>query len=97
MPCSSVAKTTLAALIETGSFRARRPHGRLKADGEGAEKECSGYGLGPRVRNDVEDKNRSLGFSPGTNVSSALISPVFLRGWGRAGMLGLPFGPPRQE
>ena len=29
-------------------------------------------------RNDARDKSRSLGFSPGTNFSSALKSPVFL-------------------
>ncbi len=37
-------------------------------------------------RNDVEDTSRSLGFSPGTNSSSAFKSPVFFEGWGRAGM-----------
>ena len=41
-------------------------------------------------RNDAEDTSRSLGFSPGTNFSSFLKLPVFFRGWGRAGMLGLP-------
>jgi hypothetical protein len=39
---------------------------------------------------DASDKRCSLGFSPGTNISSSLKSPVFFRGWGRAGMLGLP-------
>ena len=34
-------------------------------------------------------KCRSLGFSPGTNFSSPLKSPVFFYGRGRAGMLGL--------
>jgi len=37
------------------------------------------------------DKSRSLGFSPGRNFSSSLKFPVLFRGWGRAGMLGLPF------
>ena len=40
-------------------------------------------------RNDAEDKSHSLGFSPGTNFSVPLKSPVFFYGRGRAGMLGL--------
>ena len=43
-------------------------------------------------RNDARDKSRSLGFSPGTNLASPLKSPVFFKGWGRAGMLGLHLG-----
>ena len=31
-------------------------------------------------RNDARDKSRSLGFSPGTHVSSPLKSPVVFRG-----------------
>ena len=43
------------------------------------------------AENDARDKSRSLGFSPGTNFASLLKSPVFFKGWGRAGMLGLHF------
>ncbi|HCP13886.1 MAG TPA: hypothetical protein DIT89_16250 [Planctomycetaceae bacterium] len=43
------------------------------------------------VNSDARDKSWSLGFSSGTNFSSPLKSPVFFKGWGRAGMLGLPF------
>ena len=42
---------------------------------------------------DARDKSRSLGFSPGTNFSSPLKSPVFFDERGRAGMLGLHFVP----
>ena len=46
----------------------------------------------PCTEPNARDTSRSLGFSPDTNSSSSLKFPVFFRGWGRAGMLGLPFG-----
>jgi hypothetical protein len=57
----------------------------------GAEQECSGYLFVLGVLPDTRDKSRSPGFSPGPNFSSSLKFPVFFKGWGRAGMLGLPF------
>ena len=44
----------------------------------------------PRIP-DARDTSRSPGFSPGTNFSSPLKSPVFFYERGRAGMLGLHF------
>ncbi|MEY4188487.1 MAG: hypothetical protein RIT02_3521, partial [Planctomycetota bacterium] len=38
-------------------------------------------------KSDAVDKSRSPGFSPGTNISSSLKSPVFFRGWGQPRMM----------
>ncbi|MFN5050729.1 MAG: IS66 family insertion sequence element accessory protein TnpA [Planctomyces sp.] len=46
----------------------------------------------PCTEPNARDTSRSLGFSPGTNFSASLRFSVFFGGWGRAGMLGLPFG-----